>query len=416
MHVAYIHQHFNTTRDHGGTRSYEMSKRLLYAGHKVTMISGISDAARHRIDIRSDKSEAVVDGINVIYINIPYQSSLHFWQRVAVFRRFARQAETVAIDSDADLVLASSTPLTVGLPGMRAARRLGVPFVFEIRDPWPELPIEMGIIRNPLLKWYLRRLERKLYHAADHCIALSPGMRDGIIGTGYPEHQVSMIPNSSDVDLFRPTRNDETPHPSVDERDCTFIYSGAHGYCNNLDAVIDAALELKRRGEQHIRFYCIGDGVLKDQHIQRTQREGLGDYLEWLDPIPKVELAQRLSTFDVGMMLLGNHRIFRYGTSPNKFFDYIAAGLPVLNNYGGWLADMICEHEIGKAILPDTPAAFADACVWFRDHRVQREEMGERSRTLAVNQFSRDRLGTEFVHLLENVAATTTPELAAADV
>lgn len=405
MHVAYIHQHFSTRKGATGTRSYELSRCLIEAGHRVSMICGVTEAAAGVLDQSRPVSEMEIDGIRVHCIAEPYSNKMSFARRVLAFGRFARAAQRVVTKLDADLVFATSTPLTVGIPGMKGARRLGVPFVFEVRDLWPELPIALGVIRNPLLKWYVRHLERKIYFAARHIVALAPGIQDGICSTGYPREQTTMIPNASDLDLFQPS--DE---PLDDPRfgapdDFRLVFTGAHGLANGLDAVLDAAAELLRRGEKGIRFVFIGQGALRDSLIARSQREGTDRIISWIPFIPKEELARVLPRMDVGMMILKNIPAFYFGTSPNKFFDYIAAGLPVLNNYPGWLAGMIEENRCGRVVPPDDPAAFADAVVWLRDHRGELPEMGRRARQLAERQFARKQLGAQFVRTLESIHA-----------
>ena len=166
------------------------------------------------------------------------------------------------------------------------------------------------------------------------------------------------------------------------------------GRLNGLDAVLDAAVELKRRGVTGIQFVFIGDGRLKPDLAARSRHEGIEGLVKFVSPIPKHELARILPQLDVGMMILKNVPAFYYGTSPNKFFDYIASGLPVLNNYPGWLAQMIEEHRIGCAIPPDDPRAFADAVLWLREHCEELPEMGRRARVLAETEFSRDRPGS----------------------
>ncbi|MCG8403887.1 MAG: glycosyltransferase family 4 protein [Phycisphaerales bacterium] len=406
MHVAYIHQHFQTPQDTGGTRSYEMSKRLLASGHRVSMISGAMEGAGHRVGLSGAMKQVDVDGIDVFYINEPYENKMSFWQRVACFRRFAKKAQGVVEARKPDLVFATSTPLTVGTPGMKSARNLRVPFVFEVRDLWPELAIAMGIIKNPAMIWYLRRLERRIYSAATHCIALSPGMREGIAQTGYPEKQITVIPNASDLELFRPDHELARDQWIGDPTRCRFAFTGAHGKANGLDALIDTAAELKRRGERGIQFICVGSGGLKPGLVRRTRDMGLEEDILWHDPVSKADLARMLPTFDVGLMLLKNVPAFYRGTSPNKFFDYIASGLPVLNNYPGWLAGMIEENDFGKVVPPDDPMAFADACVWFRDHRDDAIDMGRRGRLYAETACSREERARQFVETLEAAHAS----------
>ncbi len=405
MHVAYIHQHFSTLKGATGTRSYEMSQRLISAGHRATVVCGVPERAGHDSDLTKRVTELDIDGIRVLCVREFYANRMGFARRIFAFWNFARTARKLVSSLDADLVLATSTPLTVGLPGMKAAKRLGVPFVFEVRDLWPEIPIALNAVRNPLMIWYLRRMERKIYHAADHIFALAPGIQAGICRTGYPADQVSMIPNSADLSLFRPDGG-----ASLDVRygrpdELKLVFTGAHGKANGLDAVLDAARCLKRRGVRGVRFVFIGVGGMKPLLVARSKDEGTDEMICWADSIPKRELAGVLPRMDVGMMILKNVPSFYYGTSPNKFFDYISCGLPVLNNYPGWLADMIGEHRCGVVVPPDDPEAFADAVVHLSEHREELPAMGQRARKLAEESFSRDLMGKRFVEALERVHA-----------
>lgn len=384
-----------------GTRSYEMALRLIAAGHRVTMICGDNALARREFTTDQRVAESDVDGIRVLCVREPYENKMGAVRRVLAFGRFARVAERLVSRLDADLVFATSTPLTVGLPGMKGARRLGVPFVFEVRDLWPELLIAMGAVRNPLIKWYLRRMERRIYRAADRIYALAPGIRDGIRRTGYPAERISLIPNCSDVDLFRPEARGPLDASFGASDDFRLVFAGAHGIANGLDAVVDAAAELRKRGVTGVRFVFIGTGGVKPGLMERCAQANLQDYFVWLEPMPKTELARIIASMDVGLMILKNLPGYYYGTSPNKFFDYIAAGIPVLNNYPGWLADMIREHRIGEVVTPDDPAAFADAVLRLRAQRSQRPEVSRRARALAESRFSRDLLGRQFVEGLE---------------
>jgi len=417
MHVAYIHQHFSTRKGATGTRSYEMGRRMIQAGHRVTMICGQYAAGDGAVlektgnpSAHAGADEFDVDGIRVIRIREPYANQMGFVRRLLAFGRFARAATRIVARLDVDLVFATSTPLSVGIPGMKGARRLGVPFVFEVRDLWPELPIAMGVLRNPLLIAYARRLERRIYRAASRIITLAPGMKEGILRTGYPPDRIELIPNSADLDLFRPCEDPITDNRFGPPGACRFVFTGAHGKANGLDAVLDAAAVLTRRGDGGVHFVFIGEGSERERLMTRCKSEGLEAMMSWLRPMPKSELARILPRMDVGLMILRNVPAFYNGTSPNKFFDYIASGLPVLNNYPGWLAEMIREQDCGMVVPPDDPSAFADAVVRLRDDALARREMGRRARRLAEDRFSRDQLADQFVTVLEAAYAdSTTP-------
>lgn len=403
MHITYIHQHFSTPRGATGTRSYSLSRELIEAGHEVTMICGSYDSADGSQGRVGEVRWAEVDGIRVLRIHEPYADRMTFFQRVRSFDRFARAATRVAKNVETDLIFATSTPLTVGVSGMKAARHRRVPFVFEVRDLWPEVPIALGVLRNPFIKYYARRMERNIYAAASRVIALSPGMREGIVRAGCAADRIEVIPNLSDTELFRPSSDRSLDDRFGSEDDCRFVFAGAHGLVGGLDAVLDAVARLKAWGEKGVQFVFIGQGRERDRLIERSRREGLDPWIRWIGPLPKVELAEVLPRMDVGLMTVRNVEAL-FDASPNKVFDYLASGLPTLMNYPGWLAGLIGEHQCGVVVPPDDPAAFAKAVLTLRDDAESRREMGRRGRELAEQEFSLDKLAPQFVRVLEAAA------------
>jgi glycosyltransferase involved in cell wall biosynthesis len=264
----------------------------------------------------------------------------------------------------------------------------------------------MGIVKHWPLKLYLKRMELRAYRAAKHVIGLAPGIQKGITETGYPKSQTSMIPNSCDLDLFFPAESKE--EVDNDPRfgkpgDFRLVFTGAHGLANGLDAVLDAIAIIKKRNIQGIRFCFIGGGGKKPHLVERSQAEGLDDYISWVDPVPKRELARLLPQMDIGMMILKNIPAFYRGTSPNKFFDYLSCGLPILNNYPGWIADYIEKENCGVVVEPNNAKVFANAVIDLMQRRDELPEMGKQGRNLAEAVFSRDILGSLFVTAFENV-------------
>lgn len=340
-----------------------------------------------------------VDGINVIEIVLPYSNHDSLVKRAFTFLRFAFRSTRIAFGAKYDLLFATSTPLTASIPGI-AMRVLkpGKPFVFEVRDLWPELPKEMGVITNPLILSGMNILEWLSYRTAHACVGLSPGIRKGILRRSQKNKQVLLIPNGCDLRAFQPCVK-----PGNSSRPLRAVFTGAHGMANGLDAVLNAAGELKQRKRQDIEIHFIGDGKLKEELVARARSEQL-DHCHFHDPIPKTELQNRLGEYDVGLMILANIPAFYYGTSPNKFFDYISAGMPILNNYPGWLAELVTEHDCGIPVAPDDPRAFADALERLAEDPKSREKMGQRSRELAESQFDRIALADQFVDFLENAA------------
>lgn len=406
MKLLYFHQHFTTPAGASGTRSYEFARRLVARGHEVTMVCGSYGTGRTGLsgEFRRGRRSGTVDGIRVIELHLPYSNRHGFLRRSITFLKFAARSVGIALSESYDLLFATSTPLTAAIPGIVARPIRRKPFVFEVRDLWPELPREMGVITNPLVLWSLGVLERMAYRMADHVIGLAPGIVAGIEARSPAGRKTTLIPNGCDLDLFVPGQASRRPIPGVADEDFVAVFTGAHGLANGLHAVLDAAGELRKRNQDRIKLVFIGDGMQKQELKDRAASEGLSNCV-FLDPVPKGELAELMRSADVGLMILANVEAFYFGTSPNKFFDYIAGGMPVLCNYPGWVAEMITEWGAGVAVPPDDPAAFAAALVDLAAQPDALQEMGRRARELAERQFDRDKLAEQFVDVMESVVA-----------
>jgi glycosyltransferase involved in cell wall biosynthesis len=408
MHVLYFHQHFTTPDGSSGTRSYETSKHLLAAGHRVTMVCGAAALSRSGLvgPFVRGRREGDVEGIHVIELELPYSNYDSFLWRIWTFLRFAFRSVFLALTQDYDLAFATSTPLTAAIPGIAARWLRRKPFVFEVRDLWPELPRAMGVIRNPLVLVMMDWLEYAAYHSANACIALSPGIAQGITRRGIVASHVITAPNGCDLDLFTPDATVEIPAiAGLAAEAFVATFTGAHGIANGLGAVLDVAAELLRRGRRDIVLVFVGDGKEKPTLVERARREKLDNCL-FLEPMPKKALAQFLCRrADVGLMVLANVPAFYYGTSPNKFFDYLASGLPILVNYPGWMAEMVTAQGAGVVVPPQDPGAFADALIRLADKPSATREMGRQGRNFAQKEFSRKNLAQRCVSALESAAA-----------
>jgi glycosyltransferase involved in cell wall biosynthesis len=410
MKILYFHQHFSTPQGSTGTRSYEMAKRLIARGHQVTMVCGSGFMAKTGLkgEPRDCIRRGMVDGIDVIEINLVYSNYDSLPKRALVFLKYALKSTHVAWKEKYDVLFATSTPLTAGIPGiLMRILKPGKRFVFEVRDLWPELPKAMGVVSNPVVLLGMGILEQLSYAAMHAGVALSPGIRKGMLKGAGAGKDIAMIPNGCDLDIFKPGKTDDNGSSKLlaelQEDSFRCIFTGAHGIANGLDAVLDAASVLKEKGRADIYLLFVGDGKLKPGLKQKAFERELNNCV-FIDPIPKTQLAALFQQVHVGMMILDNVPAFYYGTSPNKFFDYIAAGLPVLNNYPGWLADMIAENKCGVVVSPENPVAFADALEYMADNRDEAAKMGENAHALARRAFDRRKLADKFVDWLEQNA------------
>lgn len=374
-----------------------MAQALLREGHQVTMVCGSYAQGTTGLtrEFERGSRRGPVDGCDVIEFDLSYGNELGYLKRSAVFAKFALGSMGIALREPADIVFATSTPLTAGLPGVAARLLARRPFVFEVRDLWPELPRAMGLVRNPVLLWLMSALEWACYRTADRLIGLSPGIIEGIERRGVERGRIALVPNGCDLDLFSSSGAAQRPAGVRDDQ-LLAVFCGTHGLANGLDAILDAAAVLAARGRDDIRMLLVGQGREKPALVERARRERL-DNIIFLDPVSKTRLGELLAGADLGLQCLLNVPAFYYGTSPNKFFDYIAAGLPVLNNYPGWLAEVIEENDCGFAVRPDDAEAFADVLIEASEDRQALAQKGLRARQLAETKFSRAKLAREWV-------------------
>src|ERR671910_2550458 len=234
MQILYLHQFFITRAGVGGTRSYEFARRFVARGHRVRMVT--AGGGRRAVE------GIEVEGARGGYSDYVSATAVPYPRRMLAFARFALAATLAALRGPRpDVIYATSPPLTMALPALVAAARWRAPLVFEVRDLWPEAPIQMGALRNPLAQRLARAIERFVYSRSARLIALSPGIRAAL-----PRDKAELVPNSADLDLFDPS-----PHSG----DFLVSYFGAMGEANDLAAAVEAARLLP-----DVPFVLMGDG------------------------------------------------------------------------------------------------------------------------------------------------------------
>lgn len=407
MKILYFHQYFSTHAGSGGIRSYEMARSLIADGHEVTMVCASFVGSTTGLDVPfvRGRRQGTVDEIDVIEFDLSYSNQDGLAARTAKFFRYALRSMIVALQEDYDLVFATSTPLTVVLPAVVGKLFRRKPFVFEVRDLWPELPRAMGMT-NPILLGAMTVLERTGYAAADRVIALAPGIADGIIAKGKPREHVAMISNGCDFELF----DSASPlHPATvfphdfSPDDFVAIFAGAHGRANGLDTVVEAARVLRDRKRTDIKILLLGRGSEKAR--LQTQAAGLSlDNLVFKDGVAKTQAVALIRGSAVGLQILADVPAFYNGTSPNKMFDYLAAGRAILINYPGWLAELVSTRGCGIAVPPGAPDKLADALERLADDRATCAAMGEAARAAGGELFDRREQARKFSAVIADAA------------
>jgi len=402
MRILYLHQYFNLPSDPGGTRSYEMARRLVEAGHDVFMIT------TDRFGRCPGKGWQITkeSGIDVHWLPLPYDNRMSYPLRIKVFFQFAIKAGICAALIPADVVFATSTPLTIAIPGVFSAKFQRIPMVFEVRDLWPELPIALGVLKGimiPPARW----LERFAYRNAEKVVALSPTMKEGVVRAGCADERVSVIPNSSDVELFGVSKEAcvefRASHEWLQNRSLV-LYGGTLGMINGVSWLAEMAAEVMKI-DPTVRFLVVGDGAERERVRHTAERLGvLWNNFFMMDPVPKREMPAILSAASVAISLFIDLPEM-WANSANKFFDAIAAGRPVAINYAGWQAELLWETGAGL-VLPvgDIPGS-ARMLIDFLADPDRVNKASRAARKLAETHFNRDHLARKLEYVLQEAVA-----------
>ena len=398
MKVIYLHQYFNTPEMSGGTRSFEMARRMVAAGHEVHMVTSYRETGI-QYEGWFETEEA---GIQVHWYPVPYSNQMGFLQRVKAFFAFALAARKKAVELSGDVIFATSTPLTIALPAVPASRKKKIPLVFEVRDLWPEMPIAIGALNNPLLRFAAHKLEHWAYYNSAAVVALSPGMKEGVVRTGYPADRVAVIPNSSDNTEFQYDADAEARFRA--ERDWLgdrplFVYAGTFGKVNGVDYILDVAKELLHRGSD-IRILLVGQGRERDNLIDKAKSLEVHKVNVFFErALPKKQIPALLSAATMASNLVTDLPEAR-ANSANKFFDTLAAGKPVFLNHGGWMHDIVRATDCGLAMWESSAPDVAAELDKKMHNSEWLERAGNAARRLAEECFDRDKLADQLIQVL----------------
>lgn len=382
MKITYIHQHYSQLPAEGGlSRPWQFARRLAADGHEVTLIAGSRQART-----------TYVEGVRIVHVRAPYANAAGPVKRILAFLLFVLRATLLAVRTPADVVFASSTPLTVAVPGMIGALTNRARFVFEVRDLWPTVPIELGVLTNPVLRFLARALERLTYRRADTVIALSDDMAAGVRSVN-PTVPVVVIPNASDFSLFP----DPSEAPGIREEqgwapdETVLVYAGSFGRIYNLAWVVDLAAALRSHG---VRVVMYGNGGSMPALRQRAREHGLDVDALLPGRVRRQDLARVLAAADATISSVLRLKVLE-PASINKVFESMAAQKPVLFNHDGWLTELMTKHHAGWR-LDDDPARAALQLQDIVARPAELREAGERSAELGRERFDRDKLYVGF--------------------
>ena len=407
MRILYVDSKFWRPRAASHARVYAFAQRLRDRGHDVTIVGRNAN----ELELENPRERAggfytrgTLDGLDVVLLKVPYSQAFSKTKRLLSYGGFTAGATAVASGLGRyDVVFASSSPLTIGLAGVTASRVRRAPFVFEIQDLWPALPVALGVLKGKREIQAAEWLELKLYDAAEYVIVCSEGSGDSLKRRGVPADKVVLIPNIADVGHFRPDRSDPTfrEHHGLDGK-FVAIYAGAMGITNGLDQIVDAAAVLQQRGDDRVVIAAAGNGTERERLERKADELGLRTML-FLPDIPRERIPDVVGSADATITAFAPNPLLETN-SPNKFFDSLSAGKPTIVNLNGWLRRLVEENEAGVYVPGGDGEALANVLTDLAGRPEEAARMGENARRLAEREFARDLLADRFADTIEAAA------------
>jgi glycosyltransferase involved in cell wall biosynthesis len=386
--VLILHQFYNTPQTGGALRSYYLAKALVEKG-----ITPVVLTTHNHPEILQTSRE----GIEVHYLPITYNNRFGFFKRIYSFLKFVLHTVNYAGRfKDAQMCYAISTPLTTGIAALWIKFRYKIPFHFEVGDLWPEAPIQLGIIKNPLLKFILYTLEKVIYQHAISVVALSPSIQEAI-QKKIPGKKIHVIANMADTEFYKP----EIKNPDLEKKysvqnKFVISYIGTLGIANGLDALIDYA-RVSLKNNLPLQFILCGEGAERE----RLQKLVLQLKLSNLTILPfqnREGVREVMNVTDAMLVCFKNLPVLETG-SPNKFFDGLAAGKLMILNFKGWLKDEVEKNRCGIVVDPHAPEDFLNRITPFITNRELLSAYQGNARRLAEEKYSRNLLGDKFQKL-----------------
>lgn len=394
MKILYFYQYYSTPKGSWGTRVHEFAQEWVKQGHEVQVITSIYSKS----DLKAEKfiEHQKFEGVDVTVINVRIDNKQPIAKRIGTFITYALCSIWYALTARADVVISSSGPITVGIPGLIARYVRGKKFVFEARDLWPEGAIELGLIKNKTMQKMAYALESRCYKASSLIVALSIGMRENI-EKRFPFAKVIDVTNAANIPLF----SSEKPFESkgILEVKKYAIYTGNIGAVNNSYWLLDAARKLQEKGRTDLKILLVGEGQQREEIQAAIERENLQTLLIW-GLMPKENLVGLIQNAMVSLVPLKGTPVLDT-SSPNKFFESLAAGVPIVQNTQGWMKDFLREQELGVTLDPNDPEQLAEQLIYLDANPSLLEGMGKKASQVAKEQFDKDFLANKMLTAIE---------------
>jgi glycosyltransferase involved in cell wall biosynthesis len=410
VHTLLIHQAFTTPSDAGGTRHYELAQCLIANGDRFSVVaSDFGYLSAKRIAGSVAGREEIIDGIHVLRVATSRSAHRGLAGQLLSFLTFAVSSLVAGLRvRSVDVVLATTPPIFQAVSAWLIAAIRRRPLILEIRDLWPEFIIDMGKLKNPVVISAARRLERFLYRRADSFIVNSPAYVGYLESRGVARTRIALVPNGVNPDMFA---DDDAVAASAGAIRARFglagkfvaMYAGAMGPANDLEVLLAAAADL--RDDERIHIVLVGDGKLRHQLEASARTQSLSN-VTFAGPQSKGEMCAFLHAADACVATLQNISMFRM-TYPNKVFDYLASGRPVVLAIDGVIRDVVERAQGGLFVQPGDSRALANAIRQLANDPNRGRLMGRCGQEYVRRHFNRNDHGQLFRAVLRRVGASS---------
>lgn len=401
MHILLIHQAFAAIDEPGGTRHHELARYFAADGHRVSIIASPISYLTSK-QTRTPKIAHDADGLITIYRTYTYPA-LHksFFHRIFSFLTFMFSSFFRSLSiHHVDAVWGTSPPIFQSFTAWLVARLKGKPFILEIRDLWPAFAIAVGVLNNKTLIRLSQWLEKFLYRHADLIVVNSPGFIEHIRARGGKN--ICLIPNGADPLFFKQAPTEARKNFPQWSDKFVVLYTGAHGMSNDLEVVLHSAALLQEQSDIH--FVLLGDGKEKPHLIQMASDLGLTN-LEFHDPLPKTDMPAVIAAADVCLAILKPIEMYKT-TYPNKVFDYMAAGKPIILAIDGVIREVVEKADCGIFCQPGSSQEMSGAILkLYRDPMTARQK-GLNGQAYLTQHFDRAKIAEEFIERIQETVGS----------
>lgn len=412
MHILFLTDNFPPEVNAPASRTYEHAREWAKAGHKVTVITCAPNFPKGKLFAGYKNKlwqSEVMDGIRVIRVWTYITANEGFYKRTLDYVSFMMSGVLASLPvAKVDVVVGTSPHFFTAIGAFSAASLKGKPWVFELRDLWPESIKAVGALREGRVLSILEALELFLYRRATRIVAVTHSFKSALENRGIDGAKIAVITNGADLSRFAPRPKPPAIVNRLGLADCFVAgYVGTHGLAHGLDTLIDAAMLLARRPEAaRIRIVLLGDGARKSELVARANDLGLSNIL-FIDSVPKQDVPDYWALLDVSIIHLKRDPLFAT-VIPSKLFESMAMGVPILHGVLGESAAIIQREEVGETFEPENAEQLADALLRLAKDSALLARY--RANTLsAAPSYDRAHLAGEMLGVLAQCAAHRRP-------